>query len=581
MFREFEVRIGYHLLRRVSAVLLLLGTVSHSAGSRSLPTAASLAQSGPTATRDAIPDYQITVSVDYAAATLTGHQIVSFSNSSRETVDSVSLHLYPNLGLEDERKPHLVVHGVASLGRELQFSIQARAVLLKVNLGRKLAPGERTSLEISFSASIPRVEPNETSLLAHFLEEVSDAMGEQRGGDASREIFFAGDGGILLGYFFPMLAAGEGQELDRLPATGIKSAICAEVADYRVSVSVSEGIDVIGSGEVIKRTPIGGEGKVQQFEFAARRMRSFALILASGLKSASRTTGKTTVISYFRPGSERLGSRLLNLSIVALETFSRTFGSYDWPTLQVVEFGLPASFSGIDLPGIVILAQAYYLDFESPQSQLPGIVRSQSDIIKAALDFTLAHEIGHQWWGGMAGSDPQRVPFLDESLAHFSAIYLAEVVDGPEAAAAIVEQQVRGTYFTYRMFGGTDVEVDRSLREIRSRLQYAAIAQSKGAFFLLSMRRQLGDQKFFAALRKYFSESRNAISTPDRLRTAFLAEAEDPRALRLVMRRWLNERHADEDIGNPGTTLVTQDSTGIRKLGRIFVWIGRAAARPF
>jgi hypothetical protein len=47
------------------------------------------------------------------------------------------------------------------------------------------------------------------------------------------------------------------------------------------------------------------------------------------------------------------------------------------------------------------------------------------------------------------------------------------------------------------------------------------------------------------------------------------------------MRRWLEEKHADEDIGNPSTTLLPQNNTGMRKLGRIFVWIGRAAARPF
>jgi hypothetical protein len=135
------------------------------------------------------------------------------------------------------------------------------------------------------------------------------------------------------------------------------------------------------------------------------------------------------------------------------------------------------------------------------------------------------------------------------------------VTEGPEFAASVIEQQVRGTYLTYRMFGGTDTEVDRPLRDMHSRLQYAAIAQAKGAFFLLALRRQMGDEKFFAALRAYYSENRFTISSPERLKASLLANAPDPRAARLTMRRWLEEKHADEDIGSPNTTILPQSNT--------------------
>jgi hypothetical protein len=82
-------------------------------------------------------------------------------------------------------------------------------------------------------------------------------------------------------------------------------------------------------------------------------------------------------------------------------------------------------------------------------------------------------------------------------------------------------------------------------------------------------------------LRSYCDEHRYSISSAEKLKVALLNAAEDPRALRVTMRRWLNEKHGDEDIGNPGITLFPQANTGMRKLGRIFVWIGRAAARPF
>ena len=523
--------------------------------------------------------------MNYRTASFTGREEVSFANETREVIDSVSFYLYPNIGLEDENKPRLVINRVVMSGREVPFSFQSRGFVLRVALPNKIGPGERSRVAIDFSAAIPAVQQDETSLLAHFLDEINDAIGEERADNPSREIFFAADDAILLGYFFPMLATREVRDSDRMPASGVKSAICSEVAGYEVRVIVEDGITVIGSGRAVRRNGLseseGGSGNQQVVEFHGNRLRGFALIFGKQLKSVERVVEGTQVTSYFRAGSERLGLRMLELATRAMDTFGRTFGPYGSPTLHLVELPLPASFSGIDLPGIVVLSHAYFVDFDSPQPHLPGIVRAQADVIKAALEFTLAHEIAHQWWGGIVGSDPRRDPFLDESLAQFSAIYLYEMAEGPEIAEKVIEQQVRGTYFTYRMFGGLDTEVERPLRDFRSRLQYAAITQAKGAFFLIAMRRQLGDERFFSALRSYCDEHRYSISSAEKLRVALLNAADDPRALRVTMRRWLNDKHGDEDIGNPGITLFPQANTGMRKLGRIFVWIGRAAARPF
>lgn len=529
------------------------------------------------------PEYEISLNVNYDAARFTGREKVTFFNNSRDLIDTLSFNLYPNAGQADETKLPLRVDRVRARERDLVFAVQSRGMVLKVNLADRLAQGDSIQLTIDFSAVVPTVDPEETSLLAHFLEEINDAMGEERLETASREIFFAGEDGMLLGYFFPLLVASSAQDLDRMPAAGVKSAICAEVANYRVEVTVASRVTVVGSGEVVDRSNVRSQGirGEQVVEFRGQNLRSFSLFLGEHLSATEKTIRGMKVTTFSRPGSERVADRISDLAARAVEVFSLAYGDYPSKTLQIVEVSLPASFSGIDLPGMVILAHAYFVDFESAQTHLPGIVRSQADIIRAALDFTLAHEIAHQWWGGVVGSDPQRSPFLDESLAQFSGIYFFEATEGRDYAATVTEQQIRGTYLTYRMFGGTDTELERPLREIRSRLQYAAITQAKGAFFLLEMRRQMGDERFFSALRTYVAENANRISTPERLRASLLANSPDQRVSRLTIRRWLEEKHADEDIGSPSTTLLPQSNTGMRKLGRIFVWIGRAAARPF
>ncbi len=345
---------------------------------------------------------------------------------------------------------------------------------------------------------------------------------------------------------------------------------------------------MISSGELVSNAESGRvaanpsiSGSPRKLRFKGSKLRSFALVLAERMKKLDRDVGGVRLSSYVRPEDERIGLQVLATAAKAIETYGRTFGTHPYPSLKIVEVPLPASFSGIDLPGIVALADAYYIDFESKQPDLPSIVREQADIIKSALEFTLVHEIAHSWWGGAVGSDPQRAPYVDEALAHFSAIYFYELNPGDTSVESVIDQQVRGTYYAYRLFGGADMEVERPLKDFKTRIQYAAIVQAKGAFLLLELRREMGDEKFFKTLKAYYNENRFAMSTPERLRNAFIQAAADPRAMRAQLRRWLNEKHADEDIGSPPATLVTQPGGGLKKLGRAFVWIGRTAARPF
>jgi aminopeptidase N len=316
--------------------------------------------------------------------------------------------------------------------------------------------------------------------------------------------------------------------------------------------------------------------------FRADKLRGFALIVNDNLKFAEKRVGETRIVSYYHEADERIGKRMLDLAAQAVGIYNAAFGSYPYPQLQVLEAPLPAGYSGVDLPETVVLTQAYYLDFDSAQAMhLPGIVREQADVIKAALEFTLAHGIAHQWWGGAVGSDPQRAAYLDEALSTYSAAYYHEAAYGPALGKLIIEQQLQGTYHLYRMFGGSDVEVEKQTKDFRSALQYSAIVQAKGALWLAALRQELGDRKFFNALRAYYSAYQFQIVPPDYLRFALLAEAEDPRAVRAIYQRWLREKHGDEDIGLPDIASFNQPASKMRSLGRLLLRIGRTAARPF
>jgi Peptidase family M1 domain len=530
--------------------------------------------------------YSLNLDIDYEGARIKGRELVRFSNSTHQDLETVTFHLYPNVGLTEEEEPWIVVTRVLSGGRDLRVMSKSRGAVLKVWLPAKLAPRHSLELTLEFVGRVPIVQREETSLLAHFLQEVSDAMSTERQTRDARDIYFSGEQAMLLGYAYPMLAADQSPLSDQSLAAGAGSIVFTEVADYDVTVACPEGLEVIASGVESGRRIVSGTGqaskKRREFTFKGERMRGFAVIIAERLKMAEKRTGEVRVVSWFREGDERLGSEVLEIASRVVQINANKFGDYPFQSLNVVELPLPAGYSGIEFPGLIALAQAYYIDFEAPEAaHLPAIVKEQADLIKAAREFTIAHETAHQWWGVAVGSDPQRFPYLDEALANYCAAYYYEAAYGADAGANAIEQQLRANYLAYRMLNGPDLEIDRAAKDFRNALQYSAIVQAKGAMLIVALRKELGDKAFFGALKSYYENYRFQIVTPVELRRAMLLAAKDPASARDLFQRWLREKHADEDIGVADVELFTPSSSRIRSFGKIFGWIGRTAARPF
>jgi len=473
-----------------------------------------------------------------------------------------------------------VFHG----GRELYYGMRSHNALLRAELPQKLQPGRSIELTLDFSARVPRVQREETSLLAHFLQEIGDALSDERQLKDARDIFFAGEEAMLLGHFFPMLAPRELQTVEQNLAVSVSSLVNGEVADYEVTVRADERLTVIASAECVESRAQQADGmdKRRSQTYRGENLRGFAVAVVERMKSAERKTGATRAVSYFRESDERLGRRALDFAVNAIEVYERSFGAYPYSLLRVVEMPLAAGYSNIQFPGMVVVAQAYYIDFDAPEAaRLPGVLREQSDIIKSSFEFTIAYGVAKQWWGETVGGDSERAPYLDEALANFSAAYYHEAVYGKKLGDLIIDQQLRGAYQAYRMLGGVDLEAEKPIKDFRNSLQYTAIVQAKGGLLFVAMRKELGDERFFDALRRYYSKNSFRVATPEIMRNSFIAASENPRAAQAIFQRWLKEKRGDEDIGAPDMTLIPPRVSKIRALGRVFVKIGKTAAKPF
>ncbi|MFN0085723.1 MAG: M1 family aminopeptidase [Blastocatellia bacterium] len=544
-----------------------------------------ICEAGSTEAKGGRSEYRMEIELDYREARYSGWEVVRFVNTTREEMDGLYFNLFPNVGLGEDESPWLVMSRVTVGMRELRFGMRSRSSVIKVELGRKLQPGQAIEVRVEFAGKVPRIQREESSLLAHFLQEVNDAVSDERLTKDARDIFFAADEAMLLGYFYPVATARPIQAPEQGLAVGAGALASGEMADYDVTVATDTSLTVVASGVlsgVSERRADGGRKGRTVHQFRGENLRGFGMALADRVKSVQQTVGRTRIVSYSREGDERLGERALKFAASAIASYTAAFGEYPHPQFQVIEMPLPAGYSGIEFPGLFILAQAYYIDFDAPQSaRLPGVLREQADVIRSSFEFTLAYGVAKQWWGSAVGNDTERTPYLDESLATYSAAYYHEAAYTRELGDRVLDHQLRGAYQAYRMLGGPDMEVDRPLRDYRNPLQYMAIVQAKGALLFAALRKELGDEKFFSALRQYFTAFRYQQASVESLRALFARESEDPRVIRGLFQRWLKEKRGDEDIGLSDLAQAPPSMSKIRALGRVFVKIGKTAAKPF
>jgi hypothetical protein len=518
--------------------------------------------------------YQIQLAIDYDQRTYFGTERVRWVNRGDHATSTLFFHLYPNVrmqgyvppagktseGQTTSDEPRLDISEVGIVGSKapLQFVLDEQETTLRLNLHDAIAPNAAVELELKFHGSIPEIDPEETGLMSHLVQQVSAAIRSSREVRRARDTNFRCRGVIMLGSSYPVLAARDGDDWFRKVESTIGDSSTTDAADYEVTIEAPREVEVFAP---VKAKTVTEKDQTRTSSFVAEDLRDFAIIAGDNLRAEEKLVGDVTVRSIFRPDHEATGRRVLKIAAASQGLFAARFGPLPLKTVSIVDAPLVATLGSAEFAGLSAVASAFYLDFDSPTMRnMPDVVREQRTAVEDSLEWTIAHGVAHQWWGATVGNDSGRQPVLDEALANWSAfLYYRETHTEAESKAAL-DEQVRGVYTLYRTFGGEDMEANRSSREYRNSFQYSAIVASKGALMFEALRRLLGDERFFAALRDYYSANALEVAGLDDLRGAFVAGApvEQRRAVSRTFDRWLASKRGDEDIGPPDPKLAAE-----------------------
>jgi hypothetical protein len=187
-----------------------------------------------------------------------------------------------------------------------------------------------------------------------------------------------------LGSVFPVLSwiRGDGWHTAAAVDSYAESA-ASEVADWDVRVEAPAGSTVLATG-----------AETEPGRFVAEAVRDWAATVAPmRTGEASAQGGRTTVVVGVAANASGDPVALARLAASALDGMAGRWGEYPYSRLTI---GVsPSLTGGIEFPT--------HIHFGSTASRT-----------------SLVHEVGHQWFYGLAGNDQYRDPWLDEALATYA-----------------------------------------------------------------------------------------------------------------------------------------------------------------
>ncbi len=515
---------------------------------------------------DQLPLYDFSVTLERPAPNQARFQMVEdifYTNTTGETLDSVVLRLYAN-AVGDQ--PQVRLTGSECVGQECQVAWDQRSTF-EVRPATPLAPNGRLRIRLQLAGTLQYIDGNRTSMFAQAME----GLARQGGGEHGDYGLLAHGSGIAsMGNFYAMVAPrragdwvrGEGSTLGDLGADG--------VCHFRARVRAPAGSRVAITGEIQSdRTHLaqGDEPAFTEVVAVAGMARNFAIVVSDQMEVASRRVGPVEVRSWFLRSDRTRGEAALAAGAAALSIFEEKFGRYPYTDLELVEAPLVGGAGGVEFSGLVTLATMFYqsalggMDLGALGGLLGGSGSPIGGMQDSMLEFVVAHEVAHQWWHGIVGSDARAHPFVDESLAQFSALlYMEERYDAARAEREGA-RQVAGNYHMMRLQGGADGAVDQPAANFSSEVAYAGLVYGKGPYLYPALRDAVGARAFYRHLRAYVTEHRFRVAASraliDRMATgAHTAE------VRRLERRWLEENHGDEDLGPANMERMMQSWMG-------------------
>ena len=368
-------------------------------------------------------DYDLKATLDTGAKSVSGEMVFRYTNNSPETLSYIWMQLEQNAfrknslssevysqgsrwnpgnfeGGDKLTRVEQVVAGAGGARKRVPLTIREGETMMRVPLAEPLAPGKVATLEMAWNFVVP--------------EHGADRMGRDK---ALFEI----------AQWYPRAAVYDDlRGWNNDPYIGQGEFYC-DYGDYTMSVTVPAGYIVAGTGLLENPKDVLTAAQVARLDEALKTDKVIHVISAEELKSGAARPTKSGMLTwkfraknvrdavwaaspdyqwdatnykgiyafgYYRPSAADLWVESADMAKMSIQEYSERWFQYPWPQISVVE----GPVSGMEYP---MLAMEDH---------------SQS---KQGLYNVITHEVGHNWFPMIVGSNERVYMWQDEGFNTF------------------------------------------------------------------------------------------------------------------------------------------------------------------
>ncbi|MCP4606947.1 MAG: M1 family metallopeptidase [Proteobacteria bacterium] len=530
-----------------------------------------------------LPLYDLNVDLDVDNRTYMLRETLWFTNLEETPLSEIVLRIYANtVGTRDSGSGGSIrfLGGRCLDGVKCSF-ISSGPSAIHVRFSEPIMSGSRVRIKMDMLGHLQFIDSSRTNILSQGLEGMATMTTHGAGGDYG--LLAVGDGITSLANFYPVLAKRRGDKWIGSDRSTLGDLGSDQIAHVLATIVTSQDTQIVSTGIPLEEPRHKPNGR-RELRVGAALVRDFAILSSPDFSFSSQTVNGIEIRSYYLRKEQEVGERVLDTAVHALKYFERRFGAYPYGDFDVVEAPLVGGAGGVEFAGLVTVASMFYRPVNISGGPIANLMKGKvgsaplQQMLGSMLEFVTAHEVAHQYWHGLVGSDSRQNPFNDEGLAQYSALLYMEDRYGKARAGKEADLQVAMGYRMMRMMGHPDRAVDRPVAEFETPIAYAGSVYGKGPLVYRELRRAVGDATFFSTLRDYVRAYRFRIAP----RRAFIDMlAKNNIQVSSIARRWLDEQHGDEDLGTAdlsqimGMFMGPGYSTALESLG-----LGRLGGSP-
>ncbi|HWP83529.1 MAG TPA: M1 family metallopeptidase [Bacteroidota bacterium] len=446
-----------------------------------------------------IANYQISVSLDVEAKSLNAKQTLVWRNTSPDRISELQFHLYLNAFKDLEstfmKESGGALRGISMAGggwgwievnemrvrggEDLHAKIEFISpddgnpndrTVFRVPLSRPILPGQSITVDLQFTAKLPRVFAR----------------------TGYYEDFF------MVAQWFPKIGVYEPAGMRYAKRGGwnchqfhANTEFYADYGVYEVDMTLPEDY-IVGATGVLKREVRNPDGTKTMF-YRAEDVHDFAWTAYPRFTVVEDQWKHVNIRLLLSPGRTQHTERYLTSTKAALTYFDQHVGAYPYTTLTVVDPPNGAGGAGgMEYPTLITGGSSW---------GLPDGLRF--------IELVTIHEFGHQYFYGLIGTNEFEEAWMDEGFNSYYEVRIMDEVYGKKTSALDVFgfhmgdlELARSTYTG--MMNPKIAPIFSNAWEFKAG-GYSSLTYSKTATFMVTLERMIGRSVMDEIMRTYFN----------------------------------------------------------------------------